>query len=137
MNRIKNSICIIITTIVMFFSFSLVPSTVTYAKTTSICNQDSVPDEVKAANGCDVSAKKKSKELREVIIGIINGVIAVLGVVAVIFVIVGGINYMTSQGDPGKVKKAKDTVLYALIGLIICALAFAIVNFVIKGILPE
>ena len=42
---------------------------------------------------------------------------------------------MTSAGDPGKTKKAKDTILYAVIGLIICVLAFAIVNFVIGGII--
>ena len=43
---------------------------------------------------------------------------------------------MTSTGDAGKVKQAKDTILYAVIGLIICALAFAIVNWTI-GILND
>ena len=42
---------------------------------------------------------------------------------------------MTSSGDAGKVKKAKDTILYGVIGLIVVALAFAIVNFVIGGVL--
>ena len=41
----------------------------------------------------------------------------------------------TVEGDPSKTKKAKDTILYAVIGLIICALAFAIVNFVISNII--
>ena len=40
---------------------------------------------------------------------------------------------MMSQGDPGKTKKAKDTILYGLIGLIVCLLAFAIVQFVINA----
>ncbi len=66
---------------------------------------------------------------------IINAVIGVLGIIAVIVIIIGGVNYMTSSGDAGKVKKAKDTILYGVIGLIICALAFAIVNFVIGNIL--
>ena len=66
---------------------------------------------------------------------IINAVIGVLGLVCVVVMIIGGINYMTSSGDAGKVKKAKDTILYGLIGLIICALAFAIVNWVIGSIL--
>lgn len=69
------------------------------------------------------------------IINIINAIIAVLGIVAVIVIIIGGINYMTSSGDAGKVKKAKDTILYGVIGLIICVLAFAIVNFVIGNLL--
>ena len=69
------------------------------------------------------------------IINIINGVIGVLGLVCVVVMIIGGVNYMTSSGDTGKVKKAKDTILYGLIGLIVCVLAFALVNFVIKNII--
>lgn len=76
-----------------------------------------------------------SGDLQNPIIKIINRVIAALGIVCVIVVIIGGINYMTSQGDPGKVKKARDTILYSVIGLIICALSFVIVNFVILNIL--
>ncbi|MBR3252694.1 hypothetical protein IKF84_01310 [Candidatus Saccharibacteria bacterium] len=66
---------------------------------------------------------------------IINAVIGILGIVCVIVIIIGGINYMTSSGDAGKVKKAKDTILYGVIGLVVCVLAFAIVNFVISNIL--
>lgn len=69
----------------------------------------------------------------ERIITIINAVIGVLGLVAVIVIIIGGVQYMTSSGDAGKVKKAKDTILYGIIGLIIVILAFAIVNFVIAN----
>lgn len=65
------------------------------------------------------------------ITGIINSVIAVLGILAVIVIIIGGIQYMTSNGDSGKVKKAKDTILYGIIGLVIVILSAAIVNFVI------
>ena len=69
------------------------------------------------------------------VVGIVNGVIGVLGIVAVIVIIVGGVQYMTSTGDAGKVKKAKDTILYGVIGLVVCVLAFAIVNFVINNII--
>ena len=62
---------------------------------------------------------------------IINAIIAVLGILAVVVIILGGIQYMTSNGDAGKVKKAKDTILYGVIGLIIVILSAAIVNFVI------
>ena len=71
------------------------------------------------------------------ITGIINAIIAVLGIVAVIVIIMGGISYMTSSGDAGKVKKAKDTILYGIIGLVIVVLSFAIVNFVIVNILKN
>ena len=47
-------------------------------------------------------------------------------------IILGGISYATSQGDAGKVKKGKDTILYGIIGLIIVLLAFAITNFILN-----
>ena len=69
------------------------------------------------------------------VINIINVVVGVLGIVAVIVIVMGGVTYMTSTGNPEKVKKAKNTILYGVIGLIVCALAFTIVNFVIKNII--
>ena len=55
----------------------------------------------------------------------------VIGVVAVIMVIYGGFKYVTAAGESSKVKSAKDTILYALIGLVIVGLAQVIVRFVI------
>ena len=66
---------------------------------------------------------------------ILTAIIADLGLDCVVVMIIGGVNYMTSSGDSGKVEKAKKTILYGLIGLIVAALAFAIVQFVITGIL--
>lgn len=65
---------------------------------------------------------------------IINVVIGVIGFVAVAFIIFGGFQYTTSAGDPGKVKKAKDTILYGIIGLVVAMLAYAIVNFVLSNV---
>ncbi|MBR3131973.1 hypothetical protein IKG33_00965 [Candidatus Saccharibacteria bacterium] len=79
----------------------------------------------------------EDKDLTGNITGILSAVIAILGLVCVVVMIIGGVNYMTSSGDAGKVKKAKDTILYGLIGLIVCALAFALVNFVIGNILTS
>ncbi|MBR3332261.1 hypothetical protein IKG28_01360 [Candidatus Saccharibacteria bacterium] len=76
-----------------------------------------------------------STDLTGNITTIINAVIGILGLVCVIVMIIGGVNYMTSAGDAGKVKKGKDTILYGLIGLVICVLAFALVNWVISGVL--
>lgn len=56
------------------------------------------------------------------------------GIVAVAFVIMNGINYMTSVGDPGKVQKATRGVIVSVIGLVIVILAAAITNFVVKAI---
>lgn len=65
---------------------------------------------------------------------ITNTVLYIVGVVAVIMLIIGGVKYVVSGGDAKKVTDAKNTVLYAIIGLIIAFLAFAIVNFVITSL---
>lgn len=69
------------------------------------------------------------------IIDILNVIIGMLSVVCVIVIVIGGVQYMTSTGDAGKVKKAKDTIMYAIIGLVVCGLAAVIVNFVVKQLL--
>ena len=57
-----------------------------------------------------------------------------IGIIAVIFIVIGGVNYTTSQGDPNKTKKAKTTILYAVIGLIVSLLAFGITSFVLNAL---
>ncbi len=61
-------------------------------------------------------------------------ILYIVGIIAAIMLIIGGIRYVVSGGDSKKVTDAKNTVLYAIIGLIICFLAFAIVNFVISAL---
>ena len=65
---------------------------------------------------------------------IINVALGVLGILAVVFIIYGGVMYTTSAGDQAKVKKAKDTIMNGVIGLVVAFLAFAIVNFVLSAI---
>ena len=60
-----------------------------------------------------------------------NTLFFVIGALAVIMIIFGGIRYATSNGDAGNVKKAKDTILYSVVGLIVTLMAYAIVAFVI------
>jgi hypothetical protein len=62
---------------------------------------------------------------------IIGTLIFIVGIISVIMIIVGGIRYSLSNGDSSHIKSAKDTVLYAVIGLIVSLMAYAIVNFVI------
>lgn len=72
--------------------------------------------------------------------GTINGIVKtvidifslVVGIVAVVMIIVGGLKYITSGGDSGNVSGAKNTILYAVIGLVVVALAQFIVRFVLN-----
>jgi len=61
---------------------------------------------------------------------IINVLLFVAGAISVIMIIVGGLMYVASAGDSGQVTKAKNTVLYAVAGLVVSILAYAIVRFV-------
>lgn len=78
-------------------------------------------------------AKKKS-DLNAMAGTIINVVLGVIGFVAVLMIIYGGFLYTTSAGDSSKVTKAKNTIMYGIVGLVIALLAFAIVNFVLKSL---
>ncbi|TXG75979.1 hypothetical protein E6P97_04540 [Patescibacteria group bacterium] len=61
---------------------------------------------------------------------------AIVGIIAVVMIIVGGIKYITSGGDSGNVTSAKNTILYAIIGLVVVALAQIIVRFVLARFAP-
>ena len=91
----------------------------------------------KFAIGTALTDVAEDNTLEEDVKTILSTIIGVLGFVCVVVMIIGGVNYMTSSGDAGKVKKAKDTILYGLIGLIVCVLAFALVQFVIGTILAD
>ena len=60
-----------------------------------------------------------------------NVLLFIIGAVSVIMLIIGGVRYTISQGDSSAVTSAKNTILYAVIGLIVAILAYAVVNFVI------
>ncbi|MBQ1528574.1 hypothetical protein IIZ77_02930 [Candidatus Saccharibacteria bacterium] len=66
-----------------------------------------------------------------VIDNITSTILAILGFIAVVMLIIGGVKYATSAGDAKAVTDAKNTILYALIGLIIAILSYAIVKFVV------
>lgn len=95
-----------------------------------------VGDDLPSVAQCNLPEEKNTTggNLFETVQNIINWVLAVLGIVAVIMIIIGGVTYMTSQGDPGKTKRARDTILYGIVGLVIALLAYAIVNFVLANI---
>lgn len=63
-----------------------------------------------------------------------NLALYIVGAIAVIMLIWGGLRYITSGGDSKKITDAKNTILYAIIGLIIAFLSFAIINFVLNAI---
>jgi len=65
---------------------------------------------------------------------ILNIVWGITGAVSVLIIVLAGFRYVTSQGDPSKTAQAKDTILYASIGLAVTILAFSIVTFVVNRV---
>jgi len=82
--------------------------------------------------GCDVTGGTKG--INGIITTVINVFSVIVGVVSVIMIIYGGFRYVTSGGDSGNVSNAKNTIIYAIIGLVIVALAQFIVQFVLDKV---
>ena len=84
--------------------------------------------QIDGGGACDQdAAKNKFSEIVKSIIGILS---LLVGAVSVIMVILGGFKYVTSNGDANSTKSAKDTIMYALIGLALVGFAQTIVRFV-------
>ncbi len=83
------------------------------------------------ATTCGIDSASASGKLTGIIKTIINIVSVIVGVVAVIMIVFGGLKYITSGGDSSNVSSAKNTIIYAIIGLVIVALAQFIVRFVL------
>ena len=90
----------------------------------------SLSDEaMKAAAGCSTT-----QNLTVIITNIIKVLIGLIGLTAVVMIVMGGQRFITAQGNAAEIAKAKNLVLYSVIGVIVSILAFAIVNFVSAAI---
>ncbi len=78
-----------------------------------------------------ITGQDATAKINDLIGDIINIFSIIVGVVSVIMIIYGGFRYITSGGDSSNVSSAKNTILYAIIGLIIVALAQTIVRFIL------
>jgi hypothetical protein len=64
---------------------------------------------------------------------ITNVLLFIIGAISVIMLIIGGVRYVVSGGDQSAVTAAKNTILYAVVGIVVAILAYALVNFVITS----
>lgn len=69
-----------------------------------------------------------------IFINVTNTLLFIIGAIAVLMLIYGGVRYTVSGGNADAVKNAKNTILYAIVGIVVAVLAFAAVNFVIGQI---
>ena len=131
--EIKNKIKVVLATfaVVLASVFGLALPVSAANEGLVLCSNGSYADSFDKCSGAGTAEKRSLMGTLQIVI---NVVLAVLAFITVAMIIIGGINYSTSQGDAGKVKKAKDTILYGVIGLVVALLAFAIVNFVLVNI---
>lgn len=139
MNKTLNIKTILLATILMFFSIcstSLVSMQTVSAqdlKDKACAGSNFNLDPNATGGSCrGDDADEAQKRLNRLITTFINIFSVIVGIVAVIMIIIGGLKFITSGGDSGKITSAKQTVIYALIGLIIVALAQFIVRFVLS-----
>lgn len=99
----------------------------------SLCEGTSL--EVGAGGDCTVNGEDATTRVNTVIETTVNIFSVIVGVIAVIMIIWAGLRYITSGGDSGKVGNAKNTMVYAIIGLVVVALAQFIVNFVLDQVI--
>jgi len=101
-------------------------------KCNPVCSASGISQEQKNAAGCDTASDEK---IGTHVQNIINAAVSAVGLVGVIVIVMAGQRFMSAAGDPGKIKQAKDMVLWAVIGIIVAGLAWAIVTF-IAGAIP-
>jgi hypothetical protein len=118
----------IIAAIVLVAGIGTVAVVPAYAACSSA--SDCISKGVNASGGNSSS----STDPADIIKLVVNILLFIIGAVSVIMIILGGIRYTISQGDSGKVATAKNTILYAIVGLGVALFAYAIVNFVLTNL---
>lgn len=111
--------------LIVGFGLAAVPTTVSAA---------TVIGDACKADDTSVLCKNQNASATDMVRTVVNALMFILGAVSVLMIIVGGIRYATSMGDAKNIESAKNTILYAVVGLVVALLAYAIVNFVVTTI---
>ncbi len=112
-------------TIAVLGLVAVVPATTSFAlDPLAVCDTGATADN-EVCNNRDEDADTLIKTL-------INVLLFIVGVLAVIMIIWAGISYVTSAGDTAKLTRAKNTLIYSIVGLVLAFIAFAIVNWVLR-----
>lgn len=90
-----------------------------------------------ALDGTTTTCEDNSDRLSNIVKNGLNVFSTVVGIISVIFIIIAGVKYITSSGDANNITSAKNTIMYAIVGLIVVALAQVIVKFVLNKVTEE
>ena len=123
----KKTILVALVTIGLLSPLAVVGGPVSYAAVCSGSAADCAKTGVGAtSDGTEVSVDQAAKT-------IVNVLLFIIGVVSVIMIVIGGLKYVTSNGNSNQVESAKNTILYAVMGLVVAIAAYAIVDLVVDA----
>jgi len=126
-----------LTLFVAAFAFAVTALFVPVVTANAACDQN----DLSAQSGIDCAQGKGTPTTLfgagSIFTTVVNVLLFIIGAICVIMLIWGGIRYTTSAGNSANVTAAKNTIMYAIIGLVIAFLAFAIVNWVLGAITPS
>jgi energy-converting hydrogenase Eha subunit B len=132
--KIHKSIAVIVATLALALVPALVPVAVS-ADTSSIGSSLECGSNLDVSgSGCNSNVTTSTSNVNNIIHDVVNFFSVIVGVVSVIMIIYGGFRYVTSGGDSGNVGAAKSTIIYAVVGLVVVALAQFIVQFVLNQV---
>ena len=130
---LKKNIALLITAVVVALSAGLmVPALSSAANLNDRVSCGANELGVSKVTGCEGANADADTSIDTLIENVVNIFSVIVGVIAVVMIIIGGFRYVTSGGDSSNVTSAKNTIMYAIIGLIIVALAQIIVRFVLN-----
>jgi len=120
----------------MMFGFAFAVSAPAYAAEPTDCVGYSESPSINNAVNCARSEDQPGSLFSAggIFQTVTNVLLFLIGAIAVIMLIIGGIRYTISGGDSKAVESAKNTILYAIVGIIVALLAYAIVNFVVGSL---
>lgn len=100
----------------------------------NLCKGSNLDLSSNTQNCSDASITGSGKSVTDLIKQIINILSVIIGAIAVVMIIIGGFRYVTSAGNAEGTKAARNTILYAIVGLVVVALAQIIVHFVLNTV---
>ncbi len=131
LTKIKSSLALGLATLNLFI-FS--PAALAAAPPATNPIQNEIESGVNSAAGSSGAGANATGQVNNTIASVVNVLSTIVGIIAVIMLIIAGFRYVTSGGNSDKITSAKNTMVYAIIGLIIVALAQIIVRFVLNKV---
>lgn len=140
---LRNSLAGLLTGLALIVAPLVVPAVAFAAATTGDTSQPNVQGSLScgvslkadaSGNDCTTDTSTGAGRVQGIVTDMINIFSVVVGIISVIMIIYGGFKYITSGGDSGNVTGARNTITYAVIGLVIVALAQFIVQFVLSKV---